>query len=246
MTNHHDLDHDLLAIGPSELFILESTTMDKQHCKVFVGGLNWETTDEKLRRYFENYGTVLEAFVSYDRVTMKPRGFGFVVFEDPAVADKVVKLQHTIDRREVRAYKAVGSCAGGRSSAAPCCSSDPCDDSYSSSSSHFVPASPPYLGIGYTPRLKRKRRCPRTRGLPNPLSLDCNRAPAHASVLWAGCQPMCKSKHCECTLNSLGRWTMLWSCTTTTTSGTLIFVIRVVCAITLQPPQPPGREGLGL
>lgn len=75
---------------------------DKQHCKVFVGGLNWETTDEKLRRYFENYGTVVEAFVSYDRVTMKPRGFGFVVFEDPAVADKVVKLQHTIDRREVR------------------------------------------------------------------------------------------------------------------------------------------------
>lgn len=79
--------------------------MDRQHCKVFVGGLNWETTDEKLRRYFENYGTVLEAFVSYDRVTMKPRGFGFVVFEDPAVADKVVKLQHTIDRREVGHYE---------------------------------------------------------------------------------------------------------------------------------------------
>ena len=54
------------------------------------------------RAFFENFGTVLEAFVSYDRHTGRPRGFGFVVFEDPAVADKVVSLQHTIDRREVR------------------------------------------------------------------------------------------------------------------------------------------------
>ena len=44
---------------------------------------------------------VLEAFVSYDRVTGRPRGFGFVVFEDPSVADRVASLQHTIDRREV-------------------------------------------------------------------------------------------------------------------------------------------------
>ena len=47
-------------------------------------------------------GQVLEAFVSYDRHTGRPRGFGFVVFEDSAVADKVSNLAHTIDRREVR------------------------------------------------------------------------------------------------------------------------------------------------
>ena len=69
--------------------------------QVFVGGLSWETTDAKLRTYFENYGAVQEAFVSYDRATGRPRGFGFVVFEDPAVADKVTSIQHTIDRREV-------------------------------------------------------------------------------------------------------------------------------------------------
>jgi RNA recognition motif-containing protein len=40
--------------------------------------------------------------VSYDRETGKPRGFGFVVFENPTVADRVVKNKHTIDRREVR------------------------------------------------------------------------------------------------------------------------------------------------
>ncbi|KAH7618760.1 hypothetical protein Ndes2526B_g05686 [Nannochloris sp. 'desiccata'] len=81
--------------------------MSKQEGKVFIGGLSWETTDDKLRRYFENYGTVQEAFVSYDRNTGRPRGFGFVVFADPLIADKVVAQQHTIDRREVDAKKAL-------------------------------------------------------------------------------------------------------------------------------------------
>ena len=30
-----------------------------------------------------------EAFVSYDKNTGRPRGFGFVVFADPIIADKV-------------------------------------------------------------------------------------------------------------------------------------------------------------
>lgn len=81
--------------------------MSKQEGKVFIGGLSWETTDEKLRRYFENFGTVQEAFVSYDRNTGRPRGFGFVVFADPIIADRVTQQQHTIDRREVEAKKAL-------------------------------------------------------------------------------------------------------------------------------------------
>jgi RNA recognition motif. (a.k.a. RRM, RBD, or RNP domain) len=48
-----------------------------------------------------------EAFVSYDRNTGRPRGFGFVVFADPLIADKVVTQQHTIDRREVEAKRAL-------------------------------------------------------------------------------------------------------------------------------------------
>lgn len=60
-----------------------------------------QTSDAKLRSYFENFGSVLEAFVSYDRNTGRPRGFGFVVFESSEVADKVVASKHTIDRREV-------------------------------------------------------------------------------------------------------------------------------------------------
>ena len=81
--------------------------MSRQEGKVFVGGLSWETTDVKLKQYFENFGSVQEAFVSYDRHTGRPRGFGFVVFVDPQVADKVTQQLHTIDRREVEAKKAL-------------------------------------------------------------------------------------------------------------------------------------------
>eukprot|EP00200_Dunaliella_tertiolecta_P016433 CAMPEP_0202420708 /NCGR_PEP_ID=MMETSP1128-20130828/49960_1 /ASSEMBLY_ACC=CAM_ASM_000463 /TAXON_ID=3047 /ORGANISM="Dunaliella tertiolecta, Strain CCMP1320" /LENGTH=236 /DNA_ID=CAMNT_0049028703 /DNA_START=134 /DNA_END=844 /DNA_ORIENTATION=+ len=81
--------------------------MDKQATKVFCGGLSWETTSERLRAYFENFGVVREAFVSYNRNNGRPRGFGFVVFESMDVADKVVSTKHTIDRREVECKKAV-------------------------------------------------------------------------------------------------------------------------------------------
>lgn len=73
------------------------------------------------RAFFENFGTVHEAFVSYDRHTGRPRGFGFVVFEDPAVADKVVSLQHTIDRREVGKpyHNTAGRCLGALARGGP-------------------------------------------------------------------------------------------------------------------------------
>lgn len=44
--------------------------------KVFVGGLSWETSEERLRAYFENFGEVTETWISYDRQTSRPRGFG--------------------------------------------------------------------------------------------------------------------------------------------------------------------------
>ncbi|KAK9837519.1 hypothetical protein WJX81_008271 [Elliptochloris bilobata] len=77
------------------------------NCKVFVGGLSWETGEGRLRAYFENFGEVLEAWLSYDRQTDRPRGFGFVTFASPAVAERVCSTQHTIDRREVETKTAV-------------------------------------------------------------------------------------------------------------------------------------------
>lgn len=75
--------------------------MESDQGKVFVGGISWETTEEKLKEHFETYGEVSEAVIMKDRTTGRARGFGFVVFTDPTVADQVVAERHTIDGRQV-------------------------------------------------------------------------------------------------------------------------------------------------
>ncbi|KAL2645026.1 hypothetical protein R1flu_012613 [Riccia fluitans] len=82
-------------------------SMDSDQGKLFIGGISWETTEEKLRDYFKAYGEVAETVIMKDRATGRARGFGFVIFVDPAVADRVVTEKHTIDGRTVEAKKAV-------------------------------------------------------------------------------------------------------------------------------------------
>lgn len=72
--------------------------------KLFVGGISWDTNDDRLREYFETFGDVVEAVIMRDRSTGRARGFGFVVFSDPAVAEQVVMEKHMIDGRLVSAF----------------------------------------------------------------------------------------------------------------------------------------------
>lgn len=51
---------------------------DTTYTKVFVGGLAWETKRDTLRRYFEQFGEILEAVVINDKTTGKSKGYGFV------------------------------------------------------------------------------------------------------------------------------------------------------------------------
>ncbi|KAJ0801456.1 putative RNA recognition motif domain, nucleotide-binding alpha-beta plait domain superfamily [Helianthus annuus] len=75
--------------------------------KLFVGGIAWDTNEERLQEYFSSFGEVLEAVIMKDHTTGRARGFGFVVFADPAVAERVIKEKHHIDGRMVEAKKAV-------------------------------------------------------------------------------------------------------------------------------------------
>lgn len=58
--------------------------------KVFVGGLAWETPTEELRRYFEQFGEILEAVIITDKNTGRSKGYGFVTFRDPESAQRSV------------------------------------------------------------------------------------------------------------------------------------------------------------
>lgn len=75
--------------------------MDSDEGKLFIGGISWDTTEDKLRDHFANYGDVLHASVMRDKTTGKPRGFGFVVFSDPSLLDTVLLDKHVIDGRTV-------------------------------------------------------------------------------------------------------------------------------------------------
>ena len=76
--------------------------MESDEGKLFVGGIPWDTTEEKLKEYFGQYGDVTQAVIMRDKTTGRPRGFGFVVFGDPSVLDAVLQEKHTIDGRTVR------------------------------------------------------------------------------------------------------------------------------------------------
>src|ERR1044071_7071090 len=58
--------------------------------KLFVGNLSFNTTENDLQDAFAAYGTVTEANLMMDRVSGRPRGFGFVTMSTPEEAQKAI------------------------------------------------------------------------------------------------------------------------------------------------------------
>ncbi|XP_076903581.1 uncharacterized protein LOC143558676 [Bidens hawaiensis] len=56
--------------------------------KVFVGGLAWETPAGEMRKYFEQFGHILEAVIIIDKITGKSKGYGFVTYDDAESAKR--------------------------------------------------------------------------------------------------------------------------------------------------------------
>ncbi|XP_055905849.1 RNA-binding protein Musashi homolog Rbp6-like [Eupeodes corollae] len=70
--------------------------------KLFVGGLSWQTSSEKLKEYFNMFGTVTDVLIMKDPVTQRSRGFGFITFQKPNSVDKVLKVPiHTLDGKKI-------------------------------------------------------------------------------------------------------------------------------------------------
>jgi hypothetical protein len=46
--------------------------------KLFIGGISWETTTEKLIEYYKQFGEVTDGIIMKDKMTGRPRGFGFI------------------------------------------------------------------------------------------------------------------------------------------------------------------------
>ncbi|KAL9123322.1 MAG: hypothetical protein Q9187_000129 [Circinaria calcarea] len=69
----------------------------KEDGKMFIGGLNWETTDQSLKDYFSQFGEVHECTVMRDGATGRSRGFGFLTFKDARTVNIVMVKEHYLD-----------------------------------------------------------------------------------------------------------------------------------------------------
>jgi len=59
--------------------------------KLFVGNLSFNTTENDLQDAFAAFGTVTEANLMMDRMTNRPRGFGFVTMSSAEEAQKAIE-----------------------------------------------------------------------------------------------------------------------------------------------------------
>ena len=64
---------------------------------IYVGNLNYQTTEEDLHELFSQYGEVESVKLIMDRETNRPRGFGFVDMLDDDAATAAVSMLNDKD-----------------------------------------------------------------------------------------------------------------------------------------------------
>ena len=87
--------------------------------KLYVGNLNFRTTQESLEGLFSNYGEVQEVAIITDRETGRPRGFAFVTMNDEGGKEAIEALNgqefegRTLNINEARPREPRGGVGGG-------------------------------------------------------------------------------------------------------------------------------------
>ena len=88
---------------------------------IFVGNLNFNTSEDELRQLFEPYGQVERVSILTDRDTGRSRGFGFVEMANGEEGDKAIAALNgteiggrTLNINEARPKSDRGGGGGGR------------------------------------------------------------------------------------------------------------------------------------
>ncbi|CAH0723833.1 unnamed protein product, partial [Brenthis ino] len=76
--------------------------------KLFIGGLDYRTTDTSLKEFYEQWGEIVDVVVMKDPQTKRSRGFGFITYSRSHMVDDAQSNRpHKIDGRIVEPKRAV-------------------------------------------------------------------------------------------------------------------------------------------
>lgn len=76
--------------------------------KLYVGNLNYATTEDELHALFSQVGTVTSVALITDRMTGQSKGFGFVEMETEKTAQEAIQRlnSHTLNQRAITVSEA--------------------------------------------------------------------------------------------------------------------------------------------
>ncbi|XP_011636966.1 RNA-binding protein squid isoform X2 [Pogonomyrmex barbatus] len=78
-----------------------------RHGKIFVGGLSTELSDDDIKSFFSQFGTIVEMEMPFDKTKNQRKGFCFITFESEQVVNELLKTsKQTINGKEVDVKKA--------------------------------------------------------------------------------------------------------------------------------------------
>jgi RNA recognition motif-containing protein len=77
--------------------------------KLYVGNLSYRTTEDGLRNYFSNFGTVASVKIIFDRDSGNSKGFGFIEMNSDTEANAAVEGANgkDFDGRQIRVNPAM-------------------------------------------------------------------------------------------------------------------------------------------
>ena len=99
--------HTSLNLSFTNTVALLSGNVGNEGSKIYVGNLNFDTTQEDLSAAFAAYGDVKDCFLPVD-YEGNPRGFAFVSMEEEAAAKAIEELNGTeLDGRTLTVNKSL-------------------------------------------------------------------------------------------------------------------------------------------
>ncbi|HUZ18435.1 MAG TPA: RNA-binding protein [Spirochaetia bacterium] len=83
--------------------------------KIYVGNMNYATTEDQISELFAEFGNVVSADIIVDRFSGQSKGFGFVEMESDDDAQAAIEALNgrEVDGRQLRVNEAKERPAGG-------------------------------------------------------------------------------------------------------------------------------------